>query len=101
MSAPQTFREWLTGTLDADQLADLSRYGADTGWPGMTYTADCVEVYERYADEIREALNEDTEAFMATWNRSEMLWSEDGRKTLLVWYMAERTAYELAEGVAR
>lgn len=97
---PETFREWLTGTLDADQLADLAQYGADAGWPGITYTVDCVDLYERYADEIREALHEDTEcfgydcpeAFMATWSRSDMLWSEDGRKTLLVWYMAERVA---------
>jgi hypothetical protein len=30
-----------------------------------------------------------------------MLWSEDGRKNLLAWYMAERTAHEITEGVAQ
>ena len=47
MCTPESFHDWLTETLDADQLADLARYGADTGWPGMTYTADCVELYDR------------------------------------------------------
>ena len=64
----------------------------------MTYYAECVELYDRDGDEIREALNEDAEAFgydcpealVATFNRSDMLWSEDGRKNLLVWYLAER-----------
>ena len=105
MSAPATFRAWLTETLDADQINDLANYGADTGWPGMTYTTDCVELYGCYADEIREALNEDAEAFgydnpealVATFNRSDMLWSEDGRRTLLLWYMAERTAREITD----
>ena len=105
MSTPATFLAWLTETLDADQLADLARYGADTGWPGMTYTADCVELYDRYAEEIREALNEDAESFgydcpealVATFNRSDMLWSEDGRRTLLLWYLAERTAREITD----
>ena len=105
MSTPATFIDWLQETLDADQLADLARYGADTGWPGLTYTTDCVELYDRHADEIREALNEDTEsfgydcpdAFVATFNRSDMLWTEDGRKNLLVWYLAERTAREITD----
>ena len=105
MSTPTTFLAWLTETLDPDQLADLARYGADTGWPGLTYTTDCVELYDCYADEIREALNEDAEDFgydhpealVATFARSDMLWSEDGRKSLLVWFIAERTAREITD----
>ena len=103
MCAPTTFHAWLQETLDPDQIADLARYGADTGWPGLTYTADCVELYASYADEIRAALNEDAEdmgydspeALVATFNRSDMLWSEEGRRSLLVGYMAERTARDI------
>ena len=109
MRNPETFRSWLTETLDPEQIEDLAGHGADTGWPGLTYTSECVELFERYEDEIREALNEDTEAyefdspeaFVATFRRSDMLWSEDGRKTLLAWFMAERTAHEITEEVAR
>ena len=48
MCAPTTFQAWLQETLDPDQIADLARYGADTGWPGLTYTADCEELYDIY-----------------------------------------------------
>ena len=102
-STPSTFRAWLTETLDGQQIEELAGHGADAGWPGLTYTSDCVELFERYAEEIRDALNEDTEeygydspeAFVATFNRSDMLWSEDTRKNLLVWYMAERVAHAI------
>lgn len=104
-----SFKDWLTETLDAGQIEDLAGHGADTGWPCLTYTSDCVELFERYEPEIREALNEDAEAFgydspeafLATFNRSDMLWSEDGRKNLLVWFMAERVSREIVEGLER
>ena len=100
-----SFREWLEMNLGAKQLKELARHGADAGFPGLTYTSDCVELFERFEDEIREALEEDAEAhgydcpeeFVATFNRSDMLWSEDGRRTLLVWYMAEQFAQEVTE----
>ena len=109
---PETFRAWMQETLDGQQIEELANHGADAGWPGLSYTSDCVELFERYEGEIREALNEDTEAFgydcpealVATFGRSDMLWSEDGRKNLLVWYMAERTAHAIVaecEEVAR
>ena len=109
MCTHANFRAWLTETLDAEQIEDLAGHGADAGWPGMTYTSDCVELFERFEGEIREALNEDAEAygydtpeaFVATFSRSDMLWTEDGRKTLLAWYMAERTAHEITDEVAR
>ena len=105
--AQQTFRTWLTETLDAEQIEDLASHGADTGWPGLTYTSDCVELFDRFEGEIREALNEEAEAcgydspeaFIATFSRRDMLWSEDGRNNLLAWFMAERTAHEITEEV--
>ena len=106
---PTTFRAWLTETLDTEQIEDLAGHGADCGWPGLTYTSDCVLLFERFQGEIRQALNEDTdtfgydcpEAFVATFRRSDMLWSEDGRKNLLVWFMAERTAHEITDEAHR
>ena len=105
MCTLDTFKAWLTDTLDPEQIEDLASHGADAGWAGLTYTADCVELFERFEDEIREALNENAEAFgydspeafMATFARRDMLWSEDSRKALLVWFMAERTAHEISE----
>ena len=57
MRNPETFRSWLTETLDTEQIEGLADHGADAGWPGLTYTSDCVELFERFQDEIREALN--------------------------------------------
>ncbi len=109
MSNSMNFRAWLTETLDPDQIEDLAGHGADAGWPGLTYTSDCVELFERFEGEIREALNEDAEdfgfdspeAFVATFSRSDMLWDEDSRRNLLVWYLAERTAHEITDEAHR
>ena len=38
--------------LDREQLADVARHGADTGWPGFTYTADTVAFYRSHKSEI-------------------------------------------------
>lgn len=81
MSNSMNFRAWLLDTLDAEQIEDLAGHGADAGWPGLSYTSDCVELFERFEEEIREALNDDTEAygyespeaFVATFGRSDML----------------------------
>ena len=109
MRTSMNFRSWLTKTLDPDQIEDLAGHGADAGWPGLTDTSECVELFDRFQEEIREALNEDAEAFgfdspeafVATFGRSDMLWSEDGRKNLLAWYMAERTAHEITDEAQR
>lgn len=104
---PDSFRAWLLETLGEQQVRELALHGADAGFPGLTYTADCVELFERYQDDIRAALEADAEAFgadspeafVADFERSELLWSEDGRRTLLVWYLAERVAREVCEAV--
>ena len=105
MCNSMNFRAWLMDTLDPEQIEDLAGHGADAGWPGLTYTSECVELFERFEGEIREALNEDTEAFgyespeafVATFRRSDMLWDEDSRRNLLVWYLAVRTAHEITD----
>ncbi len=102
---PQTFKDWLTKTLEPDQLSELVEHGADAGWPGLTYTSDCVELHDRFEREIWDALYEDAQdfgydssmAFVATFGRSDMTNDPDQLKNLLVWYMAERVAREMEE----
>ncbi len=38
---------------------------------------------------------------VATFRRSDMLWDEDSRRNLLVWFMAERTAHEITDEAHR
>ena len=42
-----------TTPLSAEQIGQLAEYGADTGWPGLTYTSECVQVFDRFAEEIK------------------------------------------------
>ncbi len=56
MCNPETFQAWLLATLDPEQIEDLASHGADAGFPCLTYTADCVELFERFEQEITEAV---------------------------------------------
>jgi hypothetical protein len=116
-----TFRAWLLDALEADQIRELTQYGAAAGFPGLTYYADTVALYERFTDEIWDALTDDAGNFgqasalvyaatlnraehvesalvyAATLNGAEHVESDHQFKNLLVWYMAERTAMYLVE----
>ena len=102
-----TFKDWLRETLEPETIQDLAEYGAQAGFPGLTYYKDTSELYERFADEIWDALTEDAEAFghsgpiefVATFRGTESgIHSHTQFVNLLVWYMAERTAREITEG---
>jgi len=100
----KTFKGWLKANFSKQELGDLARYGANAGWPGLTHYADTCKLYDRFKGEIWEALLDDTEEFgyknpfelIATFNGADVGSCEDV-ETLLVWYMAERTARELTE----
>jgi hypothetical protein len=105
MAKPEhkTFRKWLLATLDENQLADLASHGADTGWPGLTYTSDAVELFDTYGDEIWEMAVEASEQygmknvaeFIAGFQRADMMGSLDTFKNLMVWFAAEAIAQEV------
>ena len=105
MSTPTTFVAWLTETLDADQLADLARYGAAGGFPGLTYYCETTALYERYHDEIWEALYDDAQdfgysdplAFVADLGGSKDVATGGQLTKLLVWYISERTAQRITD----
>ena len=102
MSTPTTFLAWLHETLDADQLADLARYGAAGGFPGLIHYSETSALYERYHDEIWEALYDDAQdfgysdplAFVASLGGSTDVATGGQFANLLVWYMAERSAHQ-------
>jgi hypothetical protein len=87
-------------------LGDVARYGADTGWPGFTYTAECVGFFDAHEGAIMDALREDADAFgyatvaefVASFHRADMADTMEGYKNLLTWYVLERVCLELANG---
>lgn len=93
------FSQWFKRNLK-DSARDIANHGADAGYPHISYTSDCVKLYNRFEEEIYEALNQDAEEFgmdsvdalVATFRRKDMLSTPDRRKNLLLWYMVEREA---------
>lgn len=94
-----TFKEWFDENL-GEYRRDIARHGCDAGFPHITYTSDCVDLYNQFEDEIYKALNDDAEEFgldsidalTATFRRKDMLSDPQQRKNLLLWYMVEREA---------
>ena len=95
----KTFEAWVLANLK-DELSDIAGHGADAGWPGITYTTDCVRLFDRYGDEIWEMAAQDADdmghknvaEMIAGFNRSDMLGSLDQFKNLMVWYAVEAIA---------
>jgi hypothetical protein len=89
--------------MDVAQIVEASKYGADAGWPGFTYTSDCVDFYNANESAIQEMLHEDADNFgqtvpemIAGFGRAEMADTPDGLANLLAWYALERAGHEFA-----
>lgn len=101
----KTFRDFLKRHL-ADNLHDIANHGADAGYPWLTYTADTVELFDRYGDEIwklacnmaEEIGYKNVAELIATFKRADMLDTLDTTKNLMVWFAAEEYARQLIEG---
>ena len=98
------FKAWFVENL-SEYAADIAGHGADQGYPHITYTKDCVVLYEKFEEEIWEMLVEDSESFghsnpmefVATFVRADMLDTPDTFKNLLLWYACERVTRELED----
>jgi hypothetical protein len=88
---------------DSDELRamlrDVQRGGADTGWPGFTYTRDCVDFFDANAEDIWALLDEQASdhdlaipAFIATFGRIDMADTWPGFRSLLAWFALETVA---------
>lgn len=96
------FSEWMKENLE-DYAEDIATHGCIAGFPGLTYYTDTTELYDKFEDEIWEALHEDYQefgydnivAFVGSFNGAENVYDVTTFKNLLVWYMAERVARDL------
>ncbi len=97
------FEVWFRKNL-REYARDIAEYGADGGFPHITYYTDTDKIYRRHEEDIYEMLREDAEsfgyenvdAFTASFRRSDMLDDPQQRRCLLVWYACERCAGEMA-----
>lgn len=100
------FQTWMEKTLKPEEIDRVLSHGADAAFRSWGVQPRAyLELYERHRDEIHEALEENAEAnghhcpevLIVTFRCSDLLFSEDGRKILMVWWMAERTAREITQ----
>ena len=87
--------------MDVAEIVEAARHGADSGWPGFTYTSDCVDFYNAHEDAIQAWLHEDADSqgvtvpvMISHFGRSEMADTPDGLANLLAWYALERAGHE-------
>ncbi len=100
-----TFKEWMLNQFDRDELSDICTHGANAGWPGLIYYSDTNNLYEKYSEDIWEMLYEDYQShgsascleLINSFSSVKDVNSDDQFKNLLVWYAAERIAFEITE----
>jgi len=96
----KSFEDWMKANFSKQDLRDMVRYGVDGGFSGLTYYNDTVKLYDKFADEIWDALYNDAQnmgynnvlQFIVECFRDSDVASDAQFKNMLVWYMAERTA---------
>ena len=96
----KTFEQWFLANFNKREIGELASHGAGTGWQGLTYTRDCVKLYDRFESEIWDALYDDASdfnggnvpLFLASFTTAEQMTCGDTFKNMLVWYYAERLA---------
>jgi hypothetical protein len=99
----KTFRAWFKNNL-MDYAKDIANHGADAGYPYITYNTEAARLFDKFGDEIWNMATEDAEAmgnksvmeFIAGFRRKDMAEDLLTFKVLMVWYAAEKVAYELA-----
>lgn len=82
--------------MEDDEIREAGKHGADTGWPGFTYTRDCVAFYEKnkqviwdlLADMANDAGMKPLELVMS-FNRADMAETHEGFANLLAWFALE------------
>lgn len=100
-----TFREWMLNQFDRDELSDICTHGANAGWSGLIYYSDTSDLYEKYNEDIWKMLYEDYQShgsascleLIISFQTAKDVNSDDQFKNLLVWYAAERIAFEITE----
>lgn len=86
------------------EIIEAGKHGADTGWPGFTYTSDCVKFYHANERAIWELLEETADQMgmkplelVANFGRADMATSLDGFANLLAWFALEEVGRWLAD----
>lgn len=99
----KTFRKWMEANL-SDYMQDIANYGCAGGFPYLTYYTDTCKLFDRFQDEIMDAVGEEADDnvckgiadFLCNYTTYDK-WVTDNttHKNFLVWWYAEKIANEL------
>lgn len=101
----KTLRDWLKANFTAGELREIADYGAGMGWHGLTYYADTMKLYQKFADEIWRTIADEADdmgyanvwEFLSHCDRvgvSDVIQAEN----LFVWVAVEIIARRIVEG---
>ena len=96
IQAPATFHQFITTNFEKDQLADMAKYGANTGYAGLTYSSDLYDLFEAHEEEIWEIL-EDAGLFFSNFIEDGQQWSMQQVREPATWAAAEIIAQQITE----
>lgn len=94
--APATFHEFITTNFEKDQLADMAKYGANTGYAGLTYSSDIYDLFEAHEEEIWNIL-EDAGLFFSHFIQDGERWTMQEVREPATWAAAEIIAQQITE----
>lgn len=97
-------KTWFKENL-ADYAEDIASHGADSGFPYMTYTVECAELFDKFDGEIWDMAVEDAESMgcknvaemIAGFGRADMMGSIDQFKNLMWWYACESLSRQFVD----
>jgi hypothetical protein len=103
-----TFKNWVQKRFDHNQLADLCNHGAVNGFSGLIYYSECCKLYKKFKDEIWDMLHDEAESMgisilemISQFRKADGILTVDAFETLLVWFTAEKIAYDQTHGEYR
>ena len=102
----KAFKKWVNDNYDWDTLADIANHGCISGFCGLSYYCDTIELYAKYKEDIWEMLHDDAESFgsasipelIGTFNGAKHVSDDVTFENLLVWYAVEKVAWEVTDG---
>ena len=92
--------------LEDETIIEAGNHGADCGFSGFIYNADCIEFWDDNNTLLQEWAQEQAEEFghnnwlemFSTFGRSDMLEIKDGFKVLGAWFALEEVGRWLENG---
>jgi len=100
----KTFKKWMLNNFEKSELSDMVKHGVASGFSGLIYYSETTALYRRYQEQIWEMLYEDADnqgvnilQLIGSFNGAAEVGGHEQFENLLVWYAAEKIAWDIIE----